>query len=201
MKNQFGNIRHLLVAAAISLCFASIALAQTVTGTLQGTVTDMNGAVIPGAEVVLKNADTGQERTLKTNSDGFYVASFIPIGRYEVTVNQKGFTSLVKENIEVGLNQTRVVDITLNPVGVSAAVTVVSQEAPINTTNAEIKGTLNSQEILDKPVFNQSNFLTLAETFTGFLRTQRRKTIQLRRLAHRLTLYRDARRDGSNQWR
>jgi hypothetical protein len=37
--------------------------------------------------------------------------------------------------------------------------------APINTTNAEIKGTLNTQEILDKPTFNQSNFLTLAETF------------------------------------
>src|SRR4030095_5503045 len=147
MKNLFGNIRHLLVAAAISLCFGSITLAQTVTGTLQGTVTDINGAVMPGAEVVLKNADTGQERTLKTNGDGFYVASFIPIGRYQVTVSQQGFTSMVKEDIEVGLNQTRVVDMTLNPVGVSAAVTVVSQEAPINTTNAEIKGSLNTQEI------------------------------------------------------
>src|SRR5207245_2441919 len=40
--------------------------------------------------------------------------------------------------------------------------------APINTTNAEIKGTLNTQEILDKPTFNPGNFLTLAETFTGF---------------------------------
>ena len=39
---------------------------------------------------------------------------------------------------------------------------------PINTTNAEIKGSLNTQEILDKPTFNQGNFLTLAETFTGF---------------------------------
>ena len=168
MKNQFANIRHLLVAAAISLCFASIALAQTVTGTLQGTVTDINGAVMPGAEVVLKNADTGQERTLKTNGDGFYVASFIPIGRYQVTVSQTGFTSMVKEDIEVGLNQTRVVDMTLNPVGVSAAVTVVSQEAPINTTNAEIKGSLNTQEILDKPTLNQGSFLSLAETFSGY---------------------------------
>ncbi|HKP35607.1 MAG TPA: TonB-dependent receptor, partial [Pyrinomonadaceae bacterium] len=168
MRNQFGTIRHLLVAAAFSLCFASVAVAQTVTGTLQGIVTDSTGAVLPGADVVLKNADTGQERTLRTNSDGFYVASFIPIGRYSVTVAQKGFTSIVKDNIEVGLNQTRVVDVTMNPTGVTEAVTVVSQEAPINTTNSEIKGSLNTQEILDKPTANQGSFLTLAETFTGF---------------------------------
>ena len=45
---------------------------------------------------------------------------------------------------------------------------VTSDAAPINTTNAEIKGSLNAQEIQDKPTFNQGSFLTLAETFTGF---------------------------------
>ena len=140
MKNHAGSIRNLLVAVAISLCFAAIAAAQTVTGTLQGIVSDTQGGVVPGADVVIKNAETGQDRTLKTNGDGFYVASFLPIGRYSVTVSQKGFTALVKEDIEVGLNQTRVIDLTLNPTGVTEAVTVVSQEAPINTTNGEIKG-------------------------------------------------------------
>ena len=45
---------------------------------------------------------------------------------------------------------------------------ITSEAAQINTSNAEIKGSLNSQEILDKPTLNQSNFLTLAETFSGF---------------------------------
>jgi outer membrane receptor protein involved in Fe transport len=168
MKNQLCNIRHLLAVAAISLCFASIGWAQTVTGTVQGVVRDTQGATVPGAEVVIKNAETGQERSVKTNSDGFFVASFIPIGRYSVTVSQQGFTPFVKEDVEVGLNQTRVLDITLNAMGVTAAVTVVSQEAPINSTNSEIKGSLNTQEILDKPTLNQGSFLTLAETFSGF---------------------------------
>src|SRR6266567_4558102 len=154
--------------ATLTLLCSGPVTAQTVTGTLQGTVSDMNGAVIPNAEVSIHNVDTGQERTLTTNSNGFYVASFLPPGRYNVTVSQKGFSKVAKENIEINLNQTRVIDITLNPTGVTESVVVTSEATPINTTNAEIKGTLNTQEILDKPTFNPGSFLTLAETFTGF---------------------------------
>src|SRR5438876_1569118 len=156
-----------LAGATLILLPASAGAAQTVTGTLQGTVTDANGAVVPSAEIVLHNVDTGQERTLRTNGEGFYLASFVPLGRYSVSASQKGFAK-VQESIEVTLNQTRVVNFTLKPTGVTEAVIVTSEAAPINTTNAEIKGTLNTQEILDKPTFNPGNFLTLAETFTGF---------------------------------
>jgi Carboxypeptidase regulatory-like domain/TonB dependent receptor len=157
----------------LSLVFAVLLLpavvsAQTVTGTLQGTVTDAKGAVIPGAEVVVLNAETGQVRNLKANGEGFYVASFLPLGRYKITVSQTGFTAVTQENVEITLNQTRVINITLNPSGVTEAVVITAEAAPINTTNAEIKGSLNNEEILAKPTFNQSNFLTLAETFTGF---------------------------------
>ncbi len=142
--------------------------AQTVTGTLQGTVYDSKGSVVPGVEVVVRNVETGQERSLKTNDDGSYSASFLPLGRYQVTASGTGFTTTTQEKIEITLNQTRVADFTLNPSGVTEAVLITSDVAPINTTNAEIKGSLNSQEILDKPVANQGNFLTLAETFTGY---------------------------------
>jgi len=123
---------------------------------------------VPGAEVVVKNLETGQERTLKTNNDGFFVASYVPIGRYSISVAMKGFNTVLKQDIELGLNQTRVVDFSLSPSGVTEAVTVVSDTQPINTTNAQIASSLTAQEILDKPTFNQSNFLTLAETFSGF---------------------------------
>ncbi len=141
---------------------------QTVTGTLQGTVTDANGAIVPGADIVVRNVETGQERNLKTNNDGFYTASFLPLGRYTIKASGKGFGSVNKENIEITLNETRVVDFTLSPTALTEAVTITSEAAPINTTNAEIKGSLNAQEILEKPTFNQGSFLTLAETFTGY---------------------------------
>src|SRR5258705_3301277 len=150
------------------LLLPCVVSAQTVTGTLQGTVTDSKGSVIPGADVVIRNMETGQERNLRTNSEGAYSAAFLPLGRYSITASAAGFSKLAQGNVEITLNQTRVIDISLNPSGVTEAVIVTSEAAPINTTNAEVKGSLNTREILDKPTFNQGNFLTLAETFTGF---------------------------------
>jgi outer membrane receptor protein involved in Fe transport len=145
-----------------------VVFGQTVTGTLRGVVSDSRGSVIAGADVVIRNVETGAERNLKTNSDGSYTASFLPLGRYIVTASATGFSKLAQENIQITLNQTRVIDFSLSPSGVTEAVIVTAEAAPINTSNAEIKGSLNTQEILEKPTFNQGNFLTLAETFTGF---------------------------------
>jgi len=166
--NQY-RLPFLALALALTvLLLPSFASAQTVTGTLQGTVTDSKGAVMPGVEVSVVNVETGQERSLKTNEDGSYSAPFLPLGRYKVTASGTGFSTATQENIEITLNQTRVIDFSLNPSGVTEAVLITSDAAAINTTNAEIKGSLNTQEILEKPTFNQGNFLTLAETFTGY---------------------------------
>lgn len=153
--------------AACVLCLYAAALAQTVTGTLQGTVKDPNGAVVPGATVAVRNVETGQERTLTTNEEGLYVATYLPVGTYHVTASGQGFGSVRREGVGVLLNQTVFADLTLSPT-VGETVTVTTSEEPINTSNAEVKGRLTEQEILDKPTLNQSNFLTLAETFTGF---------------------------------
>src|SRR5215204_437770 len=162
------NRRFFFLSLMFVLLVAPATFGQTVTGTLQGIVSDSKGAVVAGADVVIRNMETGQERNIKTNGDGRYDATFLPLGRYVVTASGTGFSKVAQENIEVTLNQTRVVDFTLNPSGVTEAVIVSADTAPINTTNAEIKGSLNAQEIQDKPTFNQGSFLTLAETFTGF---------------------------------
>jgi hypothetical protein len=159
----------LLLAAAFVITYAApSAAAQTVTGTIQGTVTDQTGAVVPGATVLIRNVETGQERTVTTSAEGFFVAPFLPLGRYEATASQQGFGSVRRENIDVALNRTFVADFQLSPTAVNEEVTITTEEAPINTTNQEIKGSLTSQEIIDKPTFNQGNFLSLAEVFTGY---------------------------------
>lgn len=167
MKHCRISLRLLFLLAA-TIGWSVAIHAQTVTGTLEGTVTDISGAVVPGAEVVVRNVETGQERNLKTNGEGAYSAAFLPLGRYTISASGKGFSKVVQENIEITLNQTRVIDLSLSPVGIAEAVMITAEATPINTTNGEIKGTLNSQEILDKPTSNQGSFLTLAETFAGF---------------------------------
>ena len=171
IESRWYSPRSVFFSLTVVLACMWMALpasAQTVTGTLQGTVTDVNAAIVSGAQVVARNIETGQERTMTTNSDGFYSAAFLPIGTYTVTASGQGFATSSQENVEVGLNQTRVIDFSLNPSGVAGAVTITADAAPINTTNQEIKGTLNNQEILSKPVLNPGTFLSLAETFTGF---------------------------------
>ena len=81
-----------LVLSALSLTLAvwampAPALAQTVTGTMQGTVTDQSGAVIPGVTITIRNVDTGQERVVTTNDEGAYSAPFLPLGRYNINAS------------------------------------------------------------------------------------------------------------------
>lgn len=152
----------------VALLFCvSVIQAQTVTGSIKGNVTDTSGALVPGVSVEIINVETGLKRTLETTNDGTYEATFLPLGRYKVTVNKSGFGTIIRENIEVTLNQTTAVDFKMDP-SVTATVTIDEEPPQVNTTNAQIAGTLSSQQITERPVANQGNFLTLAETFTGY---------------------------------
>ena len=155
----------LLILAISAICAA--ATAQTVTGTVQGTVTDTSGGVLPGVTVSVKHVETGTERTLVTNDQGFYSAPYLQIGRYVVTAALAGFGTVARDGVQVNLNDTRVVDFTLDP-RVTESVTVKGDATPINVTNGEIKGSLTAEQIMDKPSLSASSFLSLAETFTGF---------------------------------
>ncbi|MGI8639277.1 MAG: carboxypeptidase regulatory-like domain-containing protein [Pyrinomonadaceae bacterium] len=167
MKDKFLSARYILFSGFLLLAFSTAVMAQTVTGAIKGTVVDTNDAIVVGASIEVVNTETGLKRDLTTNGDGSYLATFLPLGKYRVTVNQKGFAPVTQENITVTLNETTQVNFNLDP-SVRAEVTVTDEPPPINTTNAEVKGTLSEREIEAKPTFNQGNFLTLAETFTGF---------------------------------
>ncbi|MBA2732878.1 MAG: TonB-dependent receptor, partial [Acidobacteria bacterium] len=115
----------------------------------------------------IRGVETGLERTLSTNGEGYFVSANLPLGKYTITATAQGFGTAIQEGVNILLNQTFVLDLTLSPT-IGETLTIIATEEPINTTNAQIAGRLTAQEILDKPSFNQTNFLTLAETFTGF---------------------------------
>ncbi len=162
------RITSIFASLVVLLGLSLTAAAQTVTGSLEGRVTDQADAVVPSALVTIRNVETSQARTVKTNAEGFYRAPFLPLGQYTVSAAANGFATTRQENVQVTLNQTLVINFALQPAAAAAEVTITAEAAPINTTNAEIKQSLSAQEIVDRPVFNQGNFLTLAETFTGF---------------------------------
>jgi hypothetical protein len=162
------RIRSHVFLAALLFLMPVAAAAQTVTGSLQGTVTDATRAVLPGVAIVIKNTDTGAVREVVSNEVGFYSVSFLPVGRYSVTASLSGFGTLVRDGVEVGLNQTRIADFQMKPAQREETVTVLGAAPPINTVNAEVKSSLNEQQILDKPTISPGSFLSLAEVFPGF---------------------------------
>src|SRR5687768_1547403 len=82
--------RALLLCLVLVIAMALPSFAQTVSGTIQGTVTDGSGSPLPGVTVTARNLDTGFERVVVTNEKGFYSAPFIPIGDYRLTATLAG---------------------------------------------------------------------------------------------------------------
>ena len=92
-------LKSLGIGLLVILALALPAFSQTqiTTGTIQGTVTDANGAIVPGASIEIKNLDTNLTRTLTTDEGGRFVALALPPGPYSVTVSKQGFATAVAE--------------------------------------------------------------------------------------------------------
>src|SRR6185312_9825873 len=101
-------VKGFSISVLIMLAFAVAAVAQSqmTTGTIEGTVSDVNGAVVAGATVEIKNLDTNLSKTLTTDEGGRFVALAIPPGRYSVTVTKQGFATTVAERVELTVGQT-----------------------------------------------------------------------------------------------
>src|SRR6266436_5664398 len=135
------------------LLAVSALMAQTFRGTILGTVTDPSGALVAGATVKVRNVGTGQERTTTTSADGSYAIPELPIGTYAVTISQSGFQTSVATNVEVNVATERRVDAQLKAGEVAVKVEVPGDLLPsVETTSAELGGTLTSDTIKDIPV-------------------------------------------------
>src|SRR6266404_1105281 len=97
--------------------------------TLRGTVADKTQAVIPSAEVVVTNKETGLTRTATTGTEGSYVFNLLPAGHYQVRVAVKGFATAAFENVELAVGQTTTIDAILTPSQQAETVTVESTGA------------------------------------------------------------------------
>src|ERR1051325_5457562 len=114
---------------AVAFCFALIcclpALAQT-TSTIEGTVKDPTGAVLPGAEVKAASPSLAIERTTTTNEEGFYRIAALTPGSYTVTVSARGFANST-QNIELTNNRTIALDVKLEVSAVTGQISVTAE--------------------------------------------------------------------------
>jgi hypothetical protein len=115
------------------------------TGTIQGTVTDPTGAVIPGASVKLREVTTGQERNVITSGAGFYSAAALPPGRYAVTVTATGFVAYTQENIPLDALQIFGLNVKLSLGRSTATVTVTEAPPALDTVSPTLGSSMEVQ--------------------------------------------------------
>src|SRR5712691_8669150 len=152
------------ISLLVVLAVAPVASAQTqiTTGTIQGTVTDANGAVVPGANVEIRNLDTNLVKNLSTDEGGRFVALALPSGRYSISVSKSGFATAVAESLELTVGQALNLPVTMKVSQVEERVTITA--APVvDTVKTESSSTLNETTVSTTPILGRKfeDLLTL----------------------------------------
>lgn len=126
--------------------------AQVDRATLQGTVTDSTGAVVPGASVEIVSQDTGLRRQIKTNEAGSYVAAGLPIGNYSVTVSLSGFRTVTFQDVRLGVGDIRTLDVQLEVSAIETQVNVESAATPLETAAPTVGAVIGSRQVREIPL-------------------------------------------------
>src|ERR1041385_2363781 len=128
-KQKMKNVFKFFALSAVLTCFALFAgsvFAQTsTTGSIEGTVTDPNGAAVPGITVKVTSPNLISPQTATTDNNGRYKVLNLPPGRYTVTIEaEKGFEKAERTDVEVNLSRTSTSDVQMKIAGTQASVTV-----------------------------------------------------------------------------
>ena len=134
--------------------------AQEVTATINGTVTDPSGNVVANAEIKATDLDRGTTWPGRTNGEGFYRLSNLPVGRYEVRVTAPGFRTAVQSPVELQLNQIALTNVQL-VVGQGSETVDVTSEAPLLQTESVQVGTVIDEHTSVSLPLASRNYLEL----------------------------------------
>jgi hypothetical protein len=152
-NNPFAHLSLFLSLALFAACLSSSpALAQQATAQVNGTVMDPSGAVVVGARITLKNSQTGITRDTTSNKDGIYLFTLVPIGNYEISVEQKGFQRYEQKGITLDINQNAKIDVALRTGATSEVVEVSGNATQVDATSATLGKVETGDRILSLPL-------------------------------------------------
>ena len=147
----------------VAICALSAMAQSTVTGAINGTVSNPNKEVVAGATITVKNTGTNKEDTATTNdSGGFKIVNLQP-GTYTVTVNATGFAPFTNENVIVEVGRSTTIDVGLSLQGVTGTVQVTAEAPVINTSQQDFSTNINQVSLNNLPANGRrwSNFAIL----------------------------------------
>jgi outer membrane receptor protein involved in Fe transport len=160
------------VSLALAWPAAARAQSQAAGGTIEGTVTDQSGAVLPGVVVTIRNQGTGAVRETATDPTGIYRAPLLPVGTYEIAAALPGFTTTRRPGQTLSIGQVLTVDMGLAVSGAQEEVTVTAEAPVVEVARTHQASTVGERAVANLPV-NGRNFIDFALTTPGVTRDVR----------------------------
>src|SRR2546422_939179 len=157
-------MERVLATLAAMLVLCSAMHAQTVTSQISGTVRDSSGAVLPGVEVKITNADTTATRTVITDETGSYGVPNLPVGPYRLEVSLAGFSTYVQSGIVLQVNSNPTINVVLQ-VGQVSSVLEVQADANMVETHSNVIGQVIDQQRVAELPLNGRNVTQLIGLF------------------------------------
>jgi hypothetical protein len=138
----------------LALAVPASLVAQEARGKITGRVVDSSKGAIPGATVTVTDVARNVSTATTSNAEGLFQVNYLVPGDYRVVVELSGFKKSISEGIEVGINQTRDLAVTLQVGGVEEVVTVNADAATINTTDGNMGLTVDAKRIAELPLIH-----------------------------------------------
>jgi len=162
---------RIFTAFILSLAIGTASFAQSTAnnGTIEGTVKDDQGALLPGVTVTVTNIDNNDQRVVVTNEAGLYRAPLLTLGTYRVSAELQGFKKFEQTGITLRSGQTAVIDVQLGVGVVSETITVTADSPLIDAARIDIGHSLSDQEVHSLPLVarNPYNFALVQPGVTG----------------------------------
>src|SRR5690606_2667882 len=163
-------LRMLAVLVTLAIGTPVYGQSQAINATIEGTVVDDEGGVLPGGTVTVTNLDTGASRSVATIASGLYQAPLLPLGTYRVVAELQGFRQYEQTGVVLTAGRTAVVNITLMVGQIEETITVTADSPLVDLGKIEQGRTLSEAEIKTLPLTSRNpyNFALLQPGVVGF---------------------------------
>jgi hypothetical protein len=154
------RMKHVLMVAGLMLCgLSQVAFAQLETGQITGRVVDPTGAVVPGAQVVVKSVETSAERTATADSDGGYTITNLQPGLYDVTVQAQNFAkSTQRVQVTVGARASLDTQLSVSQISGEQVTVVANAGVEVNTQTQELSNVISGEQIRELPTITRNPY-------------------------------------------
>src|ERR1039457_1697386 len=149
-------LRGFLAAGGVLACLMvcpNRAFAQGAgSGTITGSITDASGAVVPAANVTIRNTETGIARKTQTSDAGVYSAAFLPPGHYSLEAGKPGFASVLHKDLLLQVGQTLAINVALSVQATQQEVTVTGAAPVVDTEKTEVSQVISEDAVSNLPI-------------------------------------------------